>query len=95
MGELLLNVAYGKMVHSSLPEILSWNKEAIDLVNYAFTSIWMVDIFHFCLFQPYSLHGKRLIVQQYALSQVGFLAPVSSKLSLKASIAYLTGFIGE
>jgi hypothetical protein len=49
MGRLMLEVAYGTEITNDIgDELVSWNIEAMKLVNDAFLEFWIVDIFPFC-----------------------------------------------
>jgi hypothetical protein len=51
IGRNVNEITYGEKVLTSLGEELSsWNLEALDLVNTAGSTFWLVDVFHICMF---------------------------------------------
>jgi hypothetical protein len=51
VGQSVNEITYGEKVVASMgEEISSWNLEALDLINTAVSTLWFVDVFHFCTF---------------------------------------------
>lgn len=53
LGRIMLKITYGETIWSEMGLDLSrWNIEANELINEAFFTFWLVDIFHFLRYIP-------------------------------------------
>jgi len=51
VGQSVNEITYGDKVLASMGEELSsWNLEVAELINFAISAFWLVDVFHFRMF---------------------------------------------
>lgn len=60
VGHLVSRATYGDKIWEEMGKDLShWNKDAMDLIDEAFSSAWLVDVLHFVRFVPDWIPGLR------------------------------------
>ncbi|PVF93578.1 cytochrome P450 [Serendipita vermifera] len=82
VGHLVSRATYGDKIWEEMGKDLShWNKDAMNLIDEAFSSAWFVDVLHFVRFVPDWIPGLRFKFGLFLRSQInGLIGPSIGKL---------------